>query len=129
MATQISQAFGSTIAAISQAFGSASSGSSGGTTSASGLQAIIDAQIAQLTSNVNAILAQNTSTQLAGVFIDSQLTLTDNQLDELASELVNAGSSQAYASVDANVATNLLNLDLLNALFDLGITNQPSASS
>ncbi len=67
------------------------------------------------------MLAQSSGNETAAVFIDVQLALTDVELDALANELVAAGDTQAQASLDGAIASEVLSVDELNALYDLNI--------
>lgn len=82
--------------------------------------AAIHGELGTLGDQVSAAVANLPNGEVANTFIQNEIALTEFALDSLANELVAAGSTPEFAALDAALAQNMLRMDELNALFDIG---------
>jgi len=105
------------------------SGSTSGSMLVSSLQSTINSQLNQLSSTLSSILGQNPNLASTQALIQSQISLSEFALDSLADELGAAGGSAIDADLDAALATETLELDKLNALFEIQMASSGSGAN
>jgi len=74
----------------------------------------------QLSNQIGSTVGQTPGLALAATFIQNDIALSEYVLDGLANELQSAGNTPLQASLDAILAEQVLALDELHALYDIG---------